>query len=678
MPYKTPNLSQLLQKGKKFIPLGIFIVAMTFTFSLMNKHLTDFSASVIPTKTAAPFDGTALPVNKEAKWTALTASERAMDYDQLPADKLIPLPVYNPDQLKISSDKLGWKSEQDLAIRNAKITFSTPYMGDYKLDGIEYAGSHLAIDIKIPMKTPIHAIGNGVVVKVADQTTGFGKHIVIKHENFPSFEDPNKKVTLYSSYNHLNETLVAEGQVVKKGELIAKSGQSGLASTPHLHFQIDNDSAPWHPFWPFTSQEAANAGVSFNDAVNTGLGKDKALKTTINPMLYVQKYLNGAPSNANQIPPTPVNVDQTPSSPTPANPSSDQPQIDQIPPQPENTPITNEIPSPIIEENNHNSAPEEIPTIDPIAEPPSSPTTEPAVGFKIEHDGAFVVGAAEKISIQAIDKNGDRVKNYKPEDRVYVKVVLGGADVPEAINTNDFNDGEAVFSLIPKSTVGIQIKVTDMKISGESEVMVSNLFSDLDENSSTYKQIQVLKKYGVVGGYPDGTFQPTRVVSRAEALKLIVIGSRLNVKKPEKGTKLPFYDLNLAEWYGDYVATAYQKKIVAGYSDNSFKPGNTVNKAEFTKMLLLALNIPVPEKITKSSYKNVSNNDWFAPYIEVANKKNLFSENTVTFDAEKGMTREEVASMIYRAVMLKASGAEAYDNGTVVAGNKLNKYFGVY
>lgn len=658
MPNKTEKLFQLVRKFKKIIHFAfgaLFLGIIALTFSHIH-NLDDFSATVIPTKMPAPFDGTALPAEKVAKWTALTESERNLSYDQIPQGKLIPLPFYDPEKLNKPLDKVGWKSEEDIALRNARITHSTLYMANYKF-GPEYSGSHLAIDIKLPKDTPINAIGNGIVVKVADQATGFGKHIVVKHENFPSYEDPGKKVTLYSSYSHLNEILVAEGQVVKKGERIGKSGQSGLASTPHLHFQIDTAAAPWHPFWPFTSQEAADAGVSFNEAVNIGLGKEKALTTTINPMLYIQKYMKGGSS---------------PNSPTPPPQKTEKPPIDQVPPKSNEKPVTNDIPAnneiPPIPGNNGNSTTPEVNS-------PEEPSFEPAAAFSIKHDGSFVVGAPETFTVEAIDEKGTTVKSYKPADRVYIKVTSGAADVPKQLTASDFTNGSAFLSVTPTAEVGLQIEVTDMEISGESKVMASDLFTDLDENSSTYKQIQVLKKYGVVGGYPDGTFQPSRVVSRVEALKFIVKGTRLSLSKEKQ---LPFPDLKASEWYGDYVATAYQKKIVAGYPDKTFKPENTVNKAEFTKMLLLALNIPVPEKVAKSSYKNVPHDAWYAPYFEVAHNKNLFTEKNDFINAEEGMTREEVAGMIYRAVMLKVSGAESYDSTSVVAGTKLNKYFGVY
>src|SRR5690606_16716036 len=49
----------------------------------------------------------------------------------------------------------------------------------------------------------------------------------------------------------------------------------------------------WHPYWPFTSLEASNAGLSFFEALNAGLGKEAGIAATINPLVYVQKYKSG-------------------------------------------------------------------------------------------------------------------------------------------------------------------------------------------------------------------------------------------------------------------------------------------------------------------------------------------------------------------------------------------------
>jgi uncharacterized protein YifE (UPF0438 family) len=57
-----------------------------------------------------------------------------------------------------------------------------------------------------------------------------------------------------------------------------------------LHFQLDVESAPYHPYWPFSMSEAQPLGLNFYSAINYGLGKDKALKYTIHPFNFVYRY----------------------------------------------------------------------------------------------------------------------------------------------------------------------------------------------------------------------------------------------------------------------------------------------------------------------------------------------------------------------------------------------------
>ncbi|MBI4975133.1 M23 family metallopeptidase [Candidatus Peregrinibacteria bacterium] len=123
---------------------------------------------------------------------------------------------------------------------------------------------------------------------------------------------------MYSSYSHLKEISVSQGDVVKKGQQIGFSGATGTATTPHLHFQIDTSDAPWHPFWPFTWKEAQDAGLDFFSAINAGLGKEKGEAVTINPLKYVQTYMDSSATYTAAVP----SVSVTPSEPISATTAS--------------------------------------------------------------------------------------------------------------------------------------------------------------------------------------------------------------------------------------------------------------------------------------------------------------------------------------------------------------------
>jgi len=640
---------------------------------LVQKNATDFQASVIATKQAPAFDGLVMPVQKTPIWTALTTAEFKADFTAIPDSKMGPPPIYDANTLKTPTAQLGWTSPSDLAIRNAKITYSTPYMGDYKLDGIENGGSHLAVDIKVPMHTPVYAIGNGVVVTVSNITTGFGTHIVVRHDNFPSFDNPNVLTTYYSTYNHLSQAMVSEGDVVLKGQQIGLSGESGDATTPHVHFQIDNDQAPWHPYWPFTYQEASAAGYDFTSAINAGFGREKALATTINPVMYVQKY---ASTSGVAVPtPTPVPAPQ----PTPARTPVPAPQPTPVP-TPTPTPDPSAIPDTTFAPNPGDPVPTQETvatqeTTPAVITPAAAPVTavDPVVSLQVVTDSSFVVGAKENVTVKALDAQGKVVADYQPQNGVSLMVENGGATFDKAnFSASDINNGVLTTNFRATSDQGLRIAASDGEVTGHSEVLQSSLFSDVDVNSEVGTALAFLKSHNVISGYPDGTFKSENVVSRVEALKFILLGVN---KKLQTVGRLPFKDTNANQWYGNYVATAYNNSIVGGYPDLTFKPGNTVNRAEFLKMLLLAMKVKVDTKITADVFADVSKNAWYAPYVQYAKDKNLIDANSTKFKPEEGMTRAEVAEIIYRMIVVKAGGLDAYSTATSLGNAAADLYF---
>jgi lipoprotein NlpD len=86
---------------------------------------------------------------------------------------------------------------------------------------------HQGIDISSPSGTPIKASSSGTVLYSGNTIRGYGNLIILRHsEEF---------VTLYA---HNQSNLVEEGTWVERGQIIAKVGQTGRASGPHLHFEI--------------------------------------------------------------------------------------------------------------------------------------------------------------------------------------------------------------------------------------------------------------------------------------------------------------------------------------------------------------------------------------------------------------------------------------------------------
>ncbi len=298
----------LREKIQKFSALAI-VICLVMSVFVDFSAVSLFKASTLGLVKHAPFDGLSYPYQYAPDWVALNESERELAFNGISSSKITDPISYNPSELALPLDSLSFSDNNDIQVRNAKITYSVPYLGNYKLDGKEEAGSHPAVDIKLPIGTPILSIGNGVVIKSEDQPWGFGKHIVVRHNDFPDFDNSSKTTTYFASYSHMSDLSVVVGDIVIKSQKIGLSGDTGTATTPHLHFQIDKETAPWHPYWPFTATEAQTAGLSFFDAINSGLGKEIARSMTINPMLYVQRHLSTSGATVASATPSLVEFD---------------------------------------------------------------------------------------------------------------------------------------------------------------------------------------------------------------------------------------------------------------------------------------------------------------------------------------------------------------------------------
>jgi murein DD-endopeptidase MepM/ murein hydrolase activator NlpD len=95
------------------------------------------------------------------------------------------------------------------------------------------------IDVAVPPNTPIKAAEDGVVAYAGSELKDYGNLVLVKH--------PNGYVTAYA---HAKELLVKRGDPIKRGEVIAKSGQTGNVDVPELHFEVRKGTVPVDPM-PF-------------------------------------------------------------------------------------------------------------------------------------------------------------------------------------------------------------------------------------------------------------------------------------------------------------------------------------------------------------------------------------------------------------------------------------------
>jgi len=102
--------------------------------------------------------------------------------------------------------------------------------------GARWGRRHEGIDLPAPIGTPVFAAADGQVVYAGHGVRGYGNLIVIKHAG-----------DLLTVYAHNSALLVSQGQPVRAGDRIARVGQSGHATGPHLHFEVRRGQIPTDP-----------------------------------------------------------------------------------------------------------------------------------------------------------------------------------------------------------------------------------------------------------------------------------------------------------------------------------------------------------------------------------------------------------------------------------------------
>jgi biotin carboxyl carrier protein len=301
-------------------------------------------------------------------------------------------------------------------------------------------------------------IAAGVVEKVSMQEYGYGHYVLVRHPNVPDVTKPDGVTEVWSTYAHLDAITVKEGEVVRKGQTIGTVGNTGTvfgATGYHLYFSIDTQDAPYHPYWPFTSSEAQNAGLSFVQAVDSTLYRDRVLQYTVSPMLFVQQYLNAGTTVATRsaAPETPmvrlsskeltakrradrvakrgsVQTVAVASSPS----SSSAPAVQQpLPAAVVGTPVQ--------------EASLEVPTA----------VSSVIVGTNVDVDRLELSHdlrsgrSWQKLTLKALDANGNIVRSPAFDGRLYVIATFGEAEIrPSELSSLDFVGGVATVNVLPR------------------------------------------------------------------------------------------------------------------------------------------------------------------------------------------------------------------------------------
>jgi len=238
----------------------------------------------------------------------------------------------------------------------------------------------------------------------------------------------------------------------------------------------------------------------------------------------------------------------------------------------------------------------------------------------------------------AIDSTLGRLANITPKQLTQDYFENNVAEVK--IKT----DSDNTFKIIAKGNFGEK----------KSPSLRAQVFKDVATSHKYAPAIAYLRRNEIVKGYDNGTFKPDGILNRAEAVKILLTANDIAAQDFD----VEFTDVPDSAWFAPYVATAFKKEIVKGYSDGSFKPSNTITRAEFLKVAIATGGFPVLT-ITENPYRDIDKDAWFAPYFEFAKTHRLIeAKRGGAMTPHQPITRAEAAQVMYQLadVRLLAKG----------------------
>lgn len=204
------------------------------------------------------------------------------------------------------------------------------------------------------------------------------------------------------------------------------------------------------------------------------------------------------------------------------------------------------------------------------------------------------------------------------------------------------NDGMkvTVFAIMKKDDKVLASK--NLKLSSEATSISTEKFTDVKDTKYEVA-VKMLNSYGVISGYPDGTFKPAKTLSRAELTSIALNMLKIDLSNYEVKNNA-FVDISENHWAYKAINYAYENGIINGYGNGLFKPDNEVKYSEAITILL---------NTTGYKFQAVSKQStWPDNYIEVANELEI-NRNSDIPDFGDSANRGEISILTLNSYFIR-------------------------
>jgi len=176
-------------------------------------------------------------------------------------------------------------------------------------------------------------------------------------------------------------------------------------------------------------------------------------------------------------------------------------------------------------------------------------------------------------------------------------------------------------------------------------------FTDVKPTLDHYNPIMNLFERGIVRGYSDGTYRPDNNLTRGQASKILALALKLDTKN----VKNPgFKDVDKTNGFYKYIAALENAGLISGFEDNTFKPNVFMTRAHMAKAIDVGFKLE--SKSTVNPFKDVSNSAWYVNHVKaLVSNKVTKGKSATTFDPNSSITRAQMASFVVRTENIKVA-----------------------
>ena len=230
----------------------------------------------------------------------------------------------------------------------------------------------------------------------------------------------------------------------------------------------------------------------------------------------------------------------------------------------------------------------------------------------------------------------------------------GSSDTDDTNNSGGSSDTDDTNNSGGSSDSGNSNKHSDETESDETEkpVVPSIQFIDTKTHWAS-EEIGRMAGRGILKGYEDGTFRPSKQITRAEFAAVVARAFGFE----ETVTTLPFKDTALGKWYTEPVVSLYKKGIVTGRPDGTFGVNDPITNQEIAVMISRSLKALAVELEAERSYVSFKDADAISTFAEDAVKE-LYEVGIIngmpdgTFKPKDSTTRAQVAVIVDRILIM--------------------------